>query len=404
MSSTLKALAKQLFGARYERLGQSLLSCAILFFSLNAAGLRLTVAPFILYLTSTVFTACVIWQSLHSRRQAEALLGVLMLPFANRTLVFSYTLIMGGYTLCTKTLPVWALFLAVGTWHMSELAIALLCAVNACLFAAAAYVLAQRTALLPFAWGAAMLWVILILRHAAAVAAMSLFSLAAAALVLGRANAYVFYPSAPAAKSAQHRSSKGSVIVYFLRYLLANRHYLLNTAGLGMIACFLPLLLGQFQGLNVLPMGLALLTLNTPISTLLSSDADLDQAIRALPRQALRFGSRYGLMICVIHLCLMALYLGSWQLLIGGVGLVSLSAAALLALQSALLSVVLEWVYPIRHWKTESDLWHHPRKYLVPLLMLVLAMFFCVWPTAPILWAGLLLIQGSALTHLLRKP
>lgn len=37
------------------------------------------------------------------------------------------------------------------------------------------------------------------------------------------------------------------------------------------------------------------------------------------------------------------------------------------------LSVLLEWFYPIRGWKIESDLWHHPRKYVVPVIMLLLA-------------------------------
>lgn len=45
--------------------------------------------------------------------------------------------------------------------------------------------------------------------------------------------------------------------------------------------------------------------------------------------------------------------------------------AVFFALQSAVLSVLLEWFYPIRNWKIESDLWHHPRKYVVPVIMLL---------------------------------
>ena len=39
----------------------------------------------------------------------------------------------------------------------------------------------------------------------------------------------------------------------------------------------------------------------------------------------------------------------------------------------AVLSVMLEWFFPVRGWKIESDLWHHPRKYVVPGIMLMLA-------------------------------
>ena len=36
--------------------------------------------------------------------------------------------------------------------------------------------------------------------------------------------------------------------------------------------------------------------------------------------------------------------------------------------------------YPIRDWKIESDLWHHPRKYVVPMVMLLLAGAVSAWP------------------------
>ena len=47
---------------------------------------------------------------------------------------------------------------------------------------------------------------------------------------------------------------------------------------------------------------------------------------------------------------------GQWQLRNGGVGGAELLAALMIALQSAILSVLLEWYRPIRNWKIESDL------------------------------------------------
>lgn len=48
-------------------------------------------------------------------------------------------------------------------------------------------------------------------------------------------------------------------------------------------------------------------------------------------------------------------------------------AAVFFALQSAVGSVMLEWFCPIQGWKIENDLWHHPRKYIVPAAMLLIA-------------------------------
>ena len=58
--------------------------------------------------------------------------------------------------------------------------------------------------------------------------------------------------------------------------------------------------------------------------------------------------------------------------LYGGITLQTIVAAVFFAMQSAVFSLLLEWFYPIRKWKIESDLWHHPRKYLVPLIMLLI--------------------------------
>ena len=102
----------------------------------------------------------------------------------------------------------------------------------------------------------------------------------AAALYLAQADAYDFYIASAAKKAVRYTGSTGSVFTYLMRYLMANKSYLVNTAGLCGIACLLPLLFGGFQGLNLFPIGLAILCLNTPICTLLSSDPDLEQALR----------------------------------------------------------------------------------------------------------------------------
>ena len=56
----------------------------------------------------------------------------------------------------------------------------------------------------------------------------------------------------------------------------------------------------------------------------------------------------------------------SWQIGKSGVNSTEIITAPLFALQSAILSVLLEWFCPIRNWKIENDLWQHPRKYIVP--------------------------------------
>lgn len=399
-----KALSKQLLGARYESVWKSLLAAVVLFVAVYATELRLEIAPFILYLTSTFFTAGVMWQMLSGSRHKGAMQGLFMLPFENRSFVYSYMVVLGAHTLITKTLPIWALFFAAAKWSGFELAVAILCGCMACAVTSVAYLMFKRkNTVLPILWAAGILAVILLVHQSKAVLTVALVSLAAAVLYMYFADANDFYSVAAAKKSVWHMGRTGSVFAYLIRYLMANKNYLVNTVGLCAIACFLPLMFGKFQGLNMFPLGLAILCLNTPICTLLSCDLDLEQAIRVLPGQSGRFCRRYCLFIFAVSVIVTSIYLCSWQFINGGISVADVGTAILFDLQSAVLAVILEWKYPIRNWKTESDLWHHPRKYLVPLIMLLMAAFIGTWALILWIWSAVLLIECCILFYVTRR-
>lgn len=383
-----KVLAKHLFGPKYESGAKSLLTSLILFAALGTADLKLSIAPFILYLTSAVFTGAVMWQMLSGKRHMDVVEGMLLLPFENRNFIFSYMIVLGMYTLITKTLPVWALFLALHSWSGAELAAAFSCGCMACAAVPAWYLLLKSrnpgNRALAAGWLGIVLAVILAIRHTGAVLFLSLVSMAGSGLYLNFADGYDFYHSAWGKEGSGLRmrglyqkrrgcgSASPSMILYLIRYLAANKSSCINTLGLWAFACFLPLLFEHIssQGFRLLPFGFAILCMNTPISTLLSTDPELEQALRVLPGQGKRFCGDYGLFLFGVNMAVFAIYLCSWQLVCGGLRPGDGAEAALWALLSAALSVLLEWKFPIRGWKTESDLWHHPRKYLVPLIMM----------------------------------
>ncbi|MDO5300067.1 MAG: hypothetical protein Q4F18_11605 [Clostridia bacterium] len=404
MTRILKAFAGQLFGAKYESAGKSLLAAAALFWAVRATGLKLAIAPSVLYLTSVLFTAGVMWQTLSAGRHAETLRSMLALPFENRSFVSGYVSALSMHTLVTKTLPVWAPLGAAAPWNGFEIALAFLCGCMACTVTAAAYLMLRRgNAVCPVLWASGILAVILAVRRPPAILAAVLASLAGAALYLYSADAYDFYNACAAKKPARHMGYSGNMLVYLARYMMANKSHGINTAGLCAVACLLPLPLGNLQELNALPIGFAILCLNTPVCTLLSGDPDLEQAVRALPGQARHFGRMYCLFILAVNGAAAVLYLCIWQMIQGGVGPADIGTAILFATQSAILSAVLEWKHPIRGWKTESDLWHHPRKYLVPLVMLLIAAFIGTWPRLSAAYAAILLPECCALLYMTRR-
>ena len=95
MKMTGKAFAKKLFGARYERLLQTILLDVIIFWGLYIAGFQVQIAASVRILMLSAFTAGVMWQALSSKDNAVELKHMLMLPQHDRKFIFSYVAVLG---------------------------------------------------------------------------------------------------------------------------------------------------------------------------------------------------------------------------------------------------------------------------------------------------------------------
>ena len=379
MKMTGKAFAKKLFGAKYERLSRTLLIDVIIFWGLYIAGFQVQIAASVRILMLSAFTAGVMWQAFSSRDNAVELKHMLMLPQHDREFVFSYVAVLGTYTVLTKTGLLLAVLLAVSAWKPIELAGMAISMLHAVLMAAAAY--SQRKY-----WHAGGLWGVAIVSAILFLGSRSWFGLLLLAnslvsiLILWKAEVYAFYQGESEKSHAIKQRKRGSLWRYFFRYLSCHRNYLVNTAVMWCVAIVMPYFLREMAGMSVVPVGFAILSLNTPICILLSCDRDLEQAVRFLPGQKRRFCIPYCLFIFSCNMAADMIFLLSWQIQNNGITALMIAGAVFFALQSAVLSVLLEWFYPIRGWKIESDLWHHPRKYVVPVVMLLLAGAVCARP------------------------
>ena len=396
MKTIFKAFSKNLFGAKYERLTRTIFIYPILFWGLYIADFKVRISPFILYLMVTSFTAGVMWQALSSEDNAANMQNMIMLPFEGREFIFSYIGAMGIYTFLTKTMALLVILLAVSVWKRIEILSSILCAVNAILMAAAIFSVRRY-------WYVGTLWLTVIF--------VSIFfgweklwfipmlsaNSTLAFLLLQSTNGYTFYFQKSKDSSTVRGRKHLFVWTYFFRYLKSHKNYLMNIAIMWCIACILPLFFQQMDSLFVIPIGFAILSLNTPVCILLSCDHALEQAVRFLPGQKKTFCIPYCLFIFLCNITADMFFLFSWQIQIGGVTVLMVIAAIFFAMQSAVFSVLLEWFYPIRRWKIESDLWHHPRKYIVPAIMLLLAGIVGTLPLTAFVLIILLTIEVSAL-------
>ncbi len=364
------AFAKKLFGVKYERVSKTLIICFIVFWGLHIADLQIKIAPFILYLMTATFTGGVMWQALSSTDNAEYLSNMLMLPFDGVAFTFSYVGALGSYTLVTKTAMLWAVVFAVSSWSAAQILCSLLCAVNSILLTSVIYSM-KKWRIISIAWGIGMIVATILLRDEIVILGLLVANVFLSASYLKFSDGYCFYR--PAASVKQIKSNRhASVWRYFFRYLMTHKNYLVNSAAMCGIACVLPFIFRKMESNFVLPIGFAILSLNTPLCILLSCDPALEQATRFLPEQKKRFYIPYCIFIFGFNLCIDIVFLCSWRIQIGEITLYTVLMALFFALQSAIGSVLLEWLQPIRNWKIESDLWHHPRKYVVPLIMLLI--------------------------------
>ena len=372
INMTGKAFARKLFGADYKRLPRTLFIDIIIFQGLYITGFQVQTAPSVRNLMISAFTAGVMWQALSSKDNADEMRHMLMLPFRRLEFVFSYVAVLGAYTVLTKTGLLFAVLLAVSACKPVEIPGMIVCMIHAVLMAAAVWSPGKYWYVKDI-WAAATAIVILLSGNSPWLMPLLAVNGILAVLLLWQTDGYDFYQLEGNKSHVVKHQKTASLWRYFFRYLGSHKNYLLNMSVMWCAALALPYFLGETTGMSFIPAGFAILSLNTPICILLSCDHDLEQAVRFLPRQKKAFCIPYCLFIFLCNMAANVIFLCSWQVQNGGVTALLFAGAVFFALQSAVLSVLLEWFYPIRDWKIESDLWHHPRKYMVPVVMLLLA-------------------------------
>lgn len=372
MKIIFQVFAKKLFGVHYERLGNTLVIEFVIFLGLYYSGFRVQISPEVLYLMISLFTAGVMWQALSSKDNAENMMNMYMLPLQKKTFLFSYLFALGVYTWFTKTGVLFAVLCAVSPWNVTNLLGSIICVCNAIVITACIYSWRNH-------WKAGAVWAVVSLVMICRgwdwifFLPVAVGNFCLAVLLLGHTDVYSFFIREKQHKSVIQLKNRYSVCRYLCRYLMGYKNYLMNTAVMWGVSFGLPIFLRQMQSTIFLPMGFSLLSFHTPICILISCDPALGQAISFLPRQKKMFFAPYCLFIFLCNMMADALYLFSWEIQVGGVNIDFLLEAIVFALISAVGSVLLEMFYPIRNWKIESDLWHHPRKYVVPVFLMLLA-------------------------------
>ncbi|MBQ8842924.1 MAG: hypothetical protein IJZ65_09880 [Ruminiclostridium sp.] len=361
---------RKLFGEGLSKLLKYILISVIVFFGLKTAEVSIQIAPFIKNLMSGTFTAGLMWHSLASENSSE-LSGIAMLPFRKHSFTFSYTGAYGLYNVITKSMPLIAVMSAVSAPAASEICGMIICTLNGVFTASAVYVL-KKHRIIGFIWAAACVASVFTEYALILLSVNLIFSL----IVLLYADPYNFI-NGFSANTNIRASRNHSVWKYLFRYMTTHKNYLINSAAMWAVGIVLPFLMNESVGTAFLPMGFAILSINTPLCVLISADPALDEAIRFLPSGTRMFCLPYFFFIAFNNLIAYTFYLVSFGVQTGGFEIKNIVLALIFALLGAFGSVFMEMKFPVKNYKTESDLWHHPRKYVIPAILLVLSVIAC---------------------------
>lgn len=362
---------RKLFGKGFEKILKYIVICTAVFFGLRVAEINITIAPFIKYLMSGTFTAGIMWHSLSSDNSAE-LNGIAALPLGKHSFTFSYIVAYGLYTVITKSALLMAVMFAVSAADITEIVGSVICMLNGVFVTAGVYVM-KKHRIAGVVWAAVSVAAIF-----TEYAVILLFvDLIVAMLVLMIADPYNFintFTVSAALKSLRRHS----VWIYLFRYMTARKNYLINSAAMWGVGIVFPFLLRESGADTFMPIGFAILSINTPLCVLISADRSLRETVHFLPSGTRMFCLPYFSFIALNNMIAYAFYLVSFGVQTGGFELKNIVAAVIFALLSAFGSVLMEMKFPLTEWKTESDLWHHPRKYIVPAILMLIAGVVCI--------------------------
>lgn len=154
---------------------------------------------------------------------------------------------------------------------------------------------------------------------------------------------------------------------YFLKFIFAEKIYWVNTLAILSMMILVSLLMPK--PINI-PLALAVATINSPLLTIFSTEKGLKYYAKMLPSKFVSLSSEY--------LKVLSIYFAIANLLVLAVNYKDLSIKLVTLIIIACLidiigSFILENKFNIQNQKTNMDIWKHPRKYILSIIVFIVS-------------------------------
>lgn len=369
----LKIMSRKLFGKKYEKILKSIMVCTIIYCGLSNLHYNIAVAHSVLMIINLTFSATVMIQFLGSKDNAGYLKGYFAMPFEKKGFISGYTTAMGIYVITTKTLMVYALILAFTKINAIEILLILSEYIFVCIGSMTAFAYFKDKKYISLTIGAIGIAMCVLLPLNPISAVIYLVSALILMFVLINTDPYRFILNR-SGELQKTKSSKGShflVAKYIMRYIFSNRSYLISPIIITAFLCFLVVNMKNTGFDDGILMGLALSSMNTPLGVVVSSNRGLHAKLDSMPSKAKNFFVPYACVLFVYNMIISALLITVVSFFGIKPSLLTVAAAVMFSLQAATAVAFMEDKKPITKWTVETDLWHHPRKYIVPVILIL---------------------------------
>lgn len=369
-----KMLSHKLLGENCGSALKNVFISVFIAYGLYSIGKQIPLSEKVLVLTAVVFSGTLVIQTLGSADNAKLLRGLFAMPCDERRTLAGYTAVTGLYVLTSKVSLLAALFFSFTKMTTYRWVLFLLAFLYAVFGGVAAFGHFRKRPYISVLYVAAGVAAAFLLPDgkAAVIALAAADAVCAGTLFFLRMENFRIDPAAGRIRKVRTTGRPAMLIPRYLgRYLLEHKAYIFSTLFIIGFAVFFALN-AERMGLDIAcGMGLAAVSINSPVSTMVSANRGLDRKLDVLPAKTEKFFIPFGVTLFCFYLVCFGLFLAAFHIAGGKGGIRYLAIAPVFAAEGAFLTSFLENKYPIKTWKTEADITHNPRKYILPIALMI---------------------------------
>lgn len=353
-----KVFFKKFFGARYEMIFISLMTAFLMYFATSEVTYNM---PLDVYLLSNCFLTIILtYQTITSNDNAESFKRLFSYPINGTEFKIKYIISILIYSLFTRNIILFIIFCNVSEFAYKSLFLFILSTIAITMLMLAVFLLLKKKNIFIYIFIVFELLFYIICTNINILIASYLINILISIVIIIKANVLDFmYVKKMNTKVINKKNT--TFFTYIIRYFTFNKSYLLSIVSMIIIACSAVSFKPDLLNIKYIPYIFSIIIYNTPLAIVISINKSLQKKIKSYPNQIKTFYVPYFLAIFIIDLLITTIFIYCSNF---NIDLKIIIIQLIWCIENALITVFLEYKFPVKNWNTETELWNNPRKYI----------------------------------------